>query len=454
MKKRFAGESLTGISAGLIIDRIISICLFFLFAVVPLIINPFAFDYWYKPKIDSVYALLAVLCIAAVARAIVLRKPPAIKGNLLTIPLIAYGIASILSAWASINPKLSIHGDMFREEGVFTILSYGALTFVFASMVETEKQAHNLIKGLLVTAFLVSLYAIIQYLGFNPTEHFIPLLRGVENRPGSTIGNPNFLGKFLVLILPLYIVYYSAAARRREKYLLLTGCTISFCALILTFTRASWFSFACSVMLLAMLLRKKIAWSKQKELFIIAGILIAVAMSWEAQSLLKKPVADGKVTPTVISKIVSIFDPGKGDVSARLYLWSMATALIKERPLLGYGPDTHAIAMGKFNLEYAGRFKCSGLIDRAHNNYLDMAIGQGLAGLGCYLSIIVTFLVLLVKAMKRERNPARKIIYCGFIAACFGYLLNDCFIFSVVSVSPAFWAFMGIVISLNRTAAR
>jgi hypothetical protein len=112
MKKRFAGESLTGISAGLIIDRIISICLFFLFAIVPLIINPFAFDYWYKPKIDSVYALLAVLCIAAVARAIVLRKPPAIKGNLLTIPLIAYGIASILSAWASIKPELSIHGDM------------------------------------------------------------------------------------------------------------------------------------------------------------------------------------------------------------------------------------------------------------------------------------------------------------------------------------------------------
>jgi putative inorganic carbon (hco3(-)) transporter len=402
MKKNIEDESLTGISAGLIIDRIISMCLFFLFAMVPLIINPFAYDYWYKPKIDSVYALLAVLCIASVAHAIVLRKPPAIKGNPLTMPLIAYGIASILSAWASISPELSIHGDMFREEGIITILSYGTLTFVFASMVETGKQAQNLLKGLLITGFFVSLYAIIQYLGFNPTEHFIPLLRGVENRPGSTIGNPNFLSKFLVLILPLYIVYYAAAARGKEKYLLLSGCIISFCALILTFTRASWFSFTCSVILLALLLRGKIAWSKQKELLIIAGILIVVALSWEAKSLLKKPVAEGRVIPTVTGKIVGIFDPGKGDVRARLYLWSIATALIKERPLLGYGPDTHAIIMGKFNLEYARRFKCSGLIDRAHNNYLDMAIGQGLLGLAAYLAIIMTFLVWLVRTLKTE----------------------------------------------------
>jgi putative inorganic carbon (HCO3(-)) transporter len=454
MEKNLEGESRTGISAGLVIDRISSMCLFFLFAVVPLIINPFAYDYWYKPKIDSIYALLAVLSIAAVVRTIVLRKPPALKGNPLTMPLIAYGIASILSAWTSINPELSIHGDMFREEGIITILSYGALTFVFASMVETEKQAHNLLTGLLVTGFFVSLYAIIQYFGFNPTEHFIPLLRGVENRPGSTIGNPNFLGKFLVLILPLYIVYYAAAASGKEKYLLLSGCIISFCALILTFTRASWFSFFCSVMLLALLLRGKTAWSKQQELLIIAGILIVVALSWEAQSLLKKPVADDKVTPTVTGKIVRIFDPGKGDVRARMYLWSMATALIKERPLLGYGPDTHAIVMGKFNLEYARRFKCSGLIDRAHNNYLDMAIGQGLAGLLCYLSIIVTFLVWLVRTLKTEPYASRQLLYRGILAAVCGYLLNDIFTFSVVSVSPAFWSLLGLTISIKRLNER
>ena len=438
------------ISTPLIIDRIIAIGLFFLFAIVPLIINPFALDYWYKPKIDSIYALLIIVGITWGSRILIVRKPLAIRHNPLFLPLVAYGMLSILSTWQSIQPKLSIHGDIFREEGIYTILSYIALTFIFAHAVESRHQLSALLKGLLISAFLVALYAIIQYSGFNPTQHFIPLFRGIENRPGSTIGNPNFLGKFLVLILPIYIVYYFAAANRRVKYLLLAGCIILFSALIVTFTRASWFSFACSFILLAILLRKRLVWSMQKELIFIAGIFIVVAMLWEAQSLGKKAAAGGTAIPTATDKIVRILDPNKGDVAARLYLWNMAIALIKARPILGYGPDTHAIAMEKFNLEYARKFKCSGIIDRAHNNYLDTAIGQGLIGLAAYLLIIATFLIWLIKTMRAEQDATQKVIYCGIISAFFGYLLNDCFIFSVVSVSPTFWSLMGITIAMNK----
>jgi putative inorganic carbon (HCO3(-)) transporter len=438
------------ISTPLIIDRIIAIGLFFLFAIVPLIINPFALDYWYKPKIDSIYALLIVVGITWGSRILIVRKPLAIRHNPLFLPLVAYGMLSILSTWQSIQPKLSIHGDIFREEGVYTIISYVALAFIFAHAVESRQQLSTLLKGLLIAAFLIALYAIIQYSGFNPTQHFIPLFRGIENRPGSTIGNPNFLGKFLVLILPIYIVYYFTAANRRVKCLLLAGCIILFSALIVTFTRASWFSFACSFILLAMLLRKKLVWNRQKELIFIAGIFIVVAMLWEAQSLGKKSATRGPAIPTATDKIVRILDPNKGDVAARLYLWNMAIALIKDRPILGYGPDTHAIAMEKFNLEYARKFKYAGIIDRAHNNYLDTAIGQGLIGLAAYLLIIATFLIWLVKTMMAEQNATQKVIYCGIISAFFGYLLNDCFIFSVVSVSPTFWSLMGITIAMKR----
>jgi O-antigen ligase len=198
------------------------------------------------------------------------------------------------------------------------------------------------------------------------------------------------------------------------------------------------------------MLRKKLVWSRQKELIFIGLILIIVAMVWEVQSQGKKSTAKTTAVPTAADKIVRILDPNKGDVSARLYLWNMAIALIKDRPIFGYGPDTHAIAMEKFNLEYARKFKCSGIIDRAHNNYLDIAIGQGLIGLAAYLSIITTFLVWLIKTMKVEQDSTQKVIYCGIIAAFSGYLLNDCFIFSVVSVSPTFWSLMGLTIAMKR----
>jgi O-antigen ligase len=438
------------ISAAFILDRVIAISLYFLFAGVPLIINPTAYDYWYKPKIDSVYALLIILISAIVINRLVSREPIRLKGNPLLIPLFGYGIASILSTIFSISPKLSIHGDVFREEGIYTILSYLALPIAFSTIIKSEKQLLNLIKGLLITTTLISTYAIIQYLGYNPTEHFIPLLRSFENRPGSTIGNPNFLGKFLVLTLPLFIVHYCIATQRVEKILLLLGWLISFSALIITYTRASWFSFAFSILVLAFLLRKKIAWGRQRELLFIGCLLFILAVSWEIHSWITKPTIPGIANPSITTKIFKTFDLQKGGGNGRLYLWGKALTLIKETPLLGYGLDAHEIAMDRFNLEYSRKFKVFGIIDRAHNNYLDMAIAQGLIGLGTYLSVIITFIFWLIKTIRTDQAVARQIWYCGMLSAVAGYLLNDVFTFSVVSVSPTFWSLLGISIAMKK----
>jgi putative inorganic carbon (HCO3(-)) transporter len=134
-----------------------------------------------------------------------------------------------------------------------------------------------------------------------------------------------------------------------------------------------------------------------------------------------------------------------------MYLWEKALELIKERPFLGYGLDTHELAFRKFNLEYSQKFNMFGVIDRSHNNYLDMAIAQGLLGLSTYLSIVITFMVWLINTMKTEQTKARQIWYCGILSAVAGYLLNDIFIFSIVSVSPTFWALMGITIAMKKT---
>jgi len=437
-------------SLSFIVDRIIAVGLFFLFAGVPLLINPFAFDYWYKPKIDSVYALLILLVTAVAVKTILLKRPVPVRNNPLLIPLAGYAISGILSTIFTISPQFSIHGDVFREEGIYTIIAYITLPVVFASLVESEKQLFALLRGLLISTALISLYAVIQYLGYNPTEHFIPALRGYENRPGSTIGNPNFLGKFLVLVMPLYVSWYCVSKNRREKILMLGGLLVSFSALIINFTRASWFAFAFSILVLAFLLQKKIVWSRQKELLAIGVALVCMLALWQIQSSIKKQSVSGKPTPTVTSRIAKTFDLQKGGINGRMYLWGKALELIKERPLLGYGLDTHELAFRKFNLDYSRRFNVFGVIDRSHNNYLDMAIAQGLLGLSAYLWIMITFLIWLIKTLSAEQDITRTIWYCGVIASVAGYLLNDMFIFSVVSVSPTFWSLLGLTIAMKR----
>jgi putative inorganic carbon (HCO3(-)) transporter len=434
----------------LVCDRLVAISLFFLLAGIPLIINPFALDYWYKPKIDSIYGLLIILSSALLIRSACSHKAPRIMGNPLLIPLVVFGAASILSTVFSISPEISTWGDSYREEGIFTIISYIALTLIFSCAVESETQLDDLLRGLLITAFAVSLYALVQYAGYNPTQHFIPLMRPIENRPGSTIGNPNFLGKFLVLIIPLFIVYYCRARTGFGRLCSAAGCLIAGAALIVTFTRASWFSCFVSLLLLGMLLRGTARRAAIKEYFAVGLLMLLFIVVVEFKLPVSTSQQARRDAHKITEKIITTFDYKKGGIGGRLYLWEKALLLIQRRPLLGYGLDTHAVAMEKFNLEYAQQFNYTGIIDRAHNNYLDIAIAQGLLGLAAYLSIITTFLVWLVRTLKTEADASRQLLYCGILAAVCGYLLNDFFIFSVVSVSPTFWSLMGIAISIKR----
>ena len=435
----------------LFLDRTISIGLFFILAGVPFIINPFALDYWYKPKIDSVYALIAIIAAAALTRQLVLKKLPCVSVHPLTMPLAAYAVASILATIFSVSPSVSIHGDIFREEGLVTLLAYISLTIIFATAVVSEKQLKDLLTALLVSGSLVSLYALVQYAGYNPTRHFLPLLRSVENRPGSTIGNCNFLGKFLVLLLPLFIVYYLMTEKRVEKLLLAAGCLVSVAALIVTFTRASWVSFIVSLIMLLIMLRGTLMWKRVKHLCVIAaGLIVVFVLVVGYKPAGENAAAQEKTLDRITKRIALTFDLQKGGIAGRLYLWRKAITLIGDRPVIGYGPDTHALVMDRFNLEYARKFNCSGLLDRAHNNYLDIAIAQGLLGLAAYLAIIITFLVWLVRTLKTEPDATRQLLYRGILAAVCGYLLNDIFTFSVVSVSPTFWSLLGLTLSIKR----
>ncbi len=437
------------------IQKTTDICLFFLFACIPLIINPTAFDYWYKPKIDSIYALIVIILISVGIRCFFVKPSLLlkIKDLPLTVPLVAYGLSAIISTVFSISPKLSLQGDMWRLESVFTLLSYVLLTFMFSSFVTSEKQIRILLKGLLVSSAIVSLYGIIQYSGYNPTEHFIPLFR--SNRINSTIGNANFLGKFLVLVLPLFMAHYLTAKTMRARLLLGAGNMLCLCTLVLTFTRASWLGFCAAAVIFFLFAGRKFLREQKKRILVLMLVAVVFIAGTGLYASMRNQNKKADFVFNIKKRLLSSFDLQEGQgVATRLFVWKMVIGLIKERPFFGFGPDTHVKAMRKFNLEYSRKFNDWVIIDRSHNNYLDIALAQGLVGLAAYMSIIITFLVWLRQTIKHEESPPKRIIFCGIFAAFSGCLINDFFIFSVVSVSPTFWALMGLTIAMKNAGNR
>lgn len=435
--------------------KIIEWSLLFLIAVVPLIINPQAFDYWYRPKITATYALLMVAGIAWLVKALVRDGSFLYKSSPLTVPLLCYAGAATISTLLSINFKRSFYGDPLRMEGLPTIVTYIALVFLFINQVESKELSKKLFIGLIVSATLVSLYGLLQYFGYNPTEHLFYKHWRRGYGVGSTIGNPNFLGKYLVLIVPiifsLCVDHYSS----KISILLKIALCICFAALITTFTRASWLSVVVSLAFLLWVgFKTALLRGRGKRLMVLTTMICLVGLFFNLYSQERngQKVAGGQRTVgKVVERSISAFDIKRGEgVATRLYAWKRALLLIRERPYFGYGPETLEIVFKKFTMEYIKRFQELVSIDRAHNNYIDTAFTLGVVGLGAYLAIIVSFLSYLSTLLRRSGNKSHKLLYLGILAGFCGYLINDLFIFSVVSVSPTFWSLMGLTVAVGR----
>jgi len=437
-----------------VLNRVTWIAIVFIFAGIPLLVNPTAFDYWYKPKIDSLYALIVIIFASGWLQRIFFRHKVELKKTCLFIPLCLYSFSVVVSTVRSIDYHLSLTGDLLRYESIFTLLAYVVLVFLFSSLVQREAEVHTLMRLLLLSTALISLYAAFQYAGYSFTEHFIVSFRQTEHRVGSTIGNPNFLAKFLVLVLPLYLAYLINSPSPGAKIVFAAGFVLSFCALIFTFTRSSWIGFGVSMAFFFLICPGKQPVSRRmKKIVLSAGLVLLIFFSVGVYFAEETPENRETFWGTMKYKLHSAFDLEQGmGTATRLFVWKKTAGIIAERPLFGHGPDTHVRVMRRFNLEYCRKFNNYVVIDRSHNNYLDIAVAQGLFGLGAYLSVVVTFITWLWRTFQQERHSDRKRVYACILASFCGYLVNDLFIFSVVSVSPTFWALMGLTVALKAVS--
>jgi putative inorganic carbon (HCO3(-)) transporter len=431
-----------------LLDKIIEISLFFIFIFVPLIVNPTAYDYFYKPKIESVYALILIICICWFIRGFVVVRSLAWKKNPLSLPLLMYALICVISTITSIDPHLSLKGDVLREEGLIALLSYSALVFLMGNVIRSRELGTRLLKGLALATAILSLYGLIQYFGYNPTAHFI--YKSPPGRVSSTMGNPNFLGKYLALTIPLLLVFYLQSKEITMKILFAAGSTCAFSCLILTYSRGSWIGFCFGLLSLLFLLQRFAVAYRLKELLVL-GVLFFLAMVFFN---LYRPNIEGIEAPRgegmIVHRALSSREVSSGiGVATRLFVWKKALLLIAQRPWFGYGPETFEKAFRPYNLEYAKKFNDYVRVDRIHNNYLDLAFAIGVLGLSAYFLILLVFFLSLLRSFGEDTDQNWRMLSIGILSGCVGYLVNDLFIFSVVSVSPTFWSLIGLALALR-----
>ena len=126
----------------------------------------------------------------------------------------------------------------------------------------------------------------------------------------------------------------------------------------------------------------------------------------------------------------------------RIYIWRNALRVLPKHPLIGSGPDTFVYVFPQ-----DAQFVFGEYYDKAHNEYLQILICQGILGL---LSYFVFIGALLKNAIATAfKNP----ITMAVLAAFTGYCIQAFFNISHPIVSQLLWVFAGVMASKGVSSA-
>ena len=126
-----------------------------------------------------------------------------------------YLLLAVISTAFSISPSQSLWGSYARAQGLYSLLAYALLALAAHSQIRTMRQLWRLIDTLIYVSIPMSFYGIMQRFGLDTYQwqQFF-----TQTRITSTLGNPIFVGGFLVPIIPL-----TAAALLHAGHLLRTA---------------------------------------------------------------------------------------------------------------------------------------------------------------------------------------------------------------------------------------
>lgn len=346
-----------------------------------------------------------------------------------------YYILVFISVIRSIDPMISLVGSKYRHDGFIALLAYG---FAYLIARNAKKIERHLFPIVSITSVLVAIYGILQFYKLDP----VPIDLYAFKWTGlafSTMGNPNFLGSYLVLSIPMpiYLYFY------KGKKLGLAAYAILFLALLTTRTRGAWIGAFIALIAFLVLHHIRSGFRKSEWKKVLVVLLTSIAM------ILFFMITSGSEFMTRflslfidLSKIIKDDETAYLGGSSRVYVWGKVLELIRMRPFFGFGLDTMYIAMEMyFRRQITADFGKYRNWDKAHNEYLNIGVSSGVLSLLAYFGFIF---FALKKGLKKMKNHEA---YVPLLAAIIGYLVQALFNIQVIMVYYLFFAYLGIVTS-------
>ncbi|MEK7610801.1 MAG: O-antigen ligase family protein [Patescibacteria group bacterium] len=363
----------------------------------------------------------------------------------LDLPIIIFLISYFISTLFSVDWYTSIFGYYSRfNGGLLSVVGFVALTYILATCL---KENPNLIKGLvnslILSAFLVALFAVAQHFGYQKGQW----VQDSSARVFSSLGQPNWLAAFLTMIFPLSLALLVIKPLNRwEAGVRMITVIVIFSGFWFTYSLSGLIGMAAALSIFFLVGCRKLSRRSLILLFVAMSVCALIAVSQPGifsarlNSLFKQLHAAAFAVYAAEARPVEY----EGDtMKIRVIVWRGALELLRQNPkalAIGTGPETFAYAFLPYRPAQLNQTsEWDFLYNKAHNDYIDIWVDRGTAGLLAYLILTGAFALSFTKSL--SKNARTRTIQASFFSGWVGLLVTNFFGWSVVPTSLLFWLF-------------
>lgn len=432
--------------------KIVWVILLVLVAFIPLAMSNgrfFGFEYPFTHDIYDTFkiAFLRIGSVTALAFFIfdLLKNGMKLKTSPLYWLLGAFLALTVVSSFTSISFVISFFGKYRRYEGLWTYFIYATLFFLAVQYASNFTRVKQLARTLSYSSAAVAFYGLLQAIGIEPFMQGVGFEQG---RSYSSYGNPDFLAGYLAfgVFVTLGLILSEKVTVHRVSYwlILLLNAAVS----ITAYARSIWVGiFVALIAFVVIFVLSKTRFEKLDYGF-MGGVGGAVAL------LAASSVNSANEVTNFVSRVTSIFKFSEGSANTRFLIWQAAIDAIKDKPLLGFGPDTFRLVFRRYAPDAYARYAgYASVADNVHNYVLQLAAGIGIPGMILYYAFgiaiaVMSFPLIIGKRLEKTGIDAKQaLLYAGFWLAILAYQVHLFFGISLSGVSFLLFLSYGVLVS-------
>ncbi len=300
--------------------------------------------------------------------------------------------------------------------------------FVLTACGFSRRGIDRLLVGMTAAGLVVACYGFYQFLfpeQFRNVWTDTDMFSNLTFRVYSTLENPNVLGEYFLLVVPLG----GAVALTREgwkgKLLGLLALAAMGVCLVLTYSRGCYLGLLFAMAVFVVLLQPKL---------LIPGVVL----------LLLCPLY---LPESVLTRFTSIGNMGDTSTSYRVYIWMGTLAMLKDHWFSGIGPGEAA-----FDLVYPDYAYNAVTAPHSHSLYLQLLCDLGVVGLLVFLGLLLAFYRMMFTAIRREQEKKAKVFQIAGVSAVTGFLVQGAtdYTFYNYRVMLLFWVLLALCVCFTR----